>query len=194
MFKPTYPIQTARLILRPFQATDIDDLYAFHARPEVTRFLYWEARSLVETQQALARKQTETSLDQEGARLSLAVVLPAQPDDTHPSNAKVVGEISLVWQNQLHQQGEIGFVFNPDYQGHGYATEAARAILAIGFGGLQLQRIYGRCDARNVASYGLMARLGMRREAHFRHNEIFKGEWSDEFVYAMLQDEWRAQL
>lgn len=38
----------------------------------------------------------------------------------------------------------------------------------------------------------LMARLGMRREAHFIHNEIFKGEWGDEFVYAMLQDEWRA--
>ncbi len=38
-----------------------------------------------------------------------------------------------------------------------------------------------------------MARGGMRREAHFIHNEIFKGEWGDEFVYAMQHDEWLAQ-
>jgi len=185
MLQPTYPIHTARLALRPFQARDLNDLYAFHARPEVARFLYWEARSLAETQQVLARKQTETSLTEEGARLSLAVVLQ--------TTATVIGEVSLVWQSRLHQQGEVGFVFHPAYQGHGYASEATRAILGIGFDGLQLQRIVGRCDARNVASYQLMARLGMRREAYFIHNEIFKGAWGDELVYALLQDEWRAQ-
>ncbi len=110
--KITYPIHTARLLLRPFQTADLDDLYAFHALPEVTRFLYWEARTRAETQQVLARKQTETSLTQEGDRLSLAVVLPAR--------AIVIGEVSLVWQSQLHQQGEVGFVFHPAYQGHGY--------------------------------------------------------------------------
>jgi RimJ/RimL family protein N-acetyltransferase len=36
-----------------------------------------------------------------------------------------------------------------------------------------------------------MERLGMRREAHFRHNEFFKGEWADSFVYAMLAQEHR---
>lgn len=82
---------------------------------------------------------------------------------------------------------------NPDYSGHGYATEAAQAMLALGFTELGLHRIYGRCDARNDASSKLMVRLDMRREAHFRHNEIFKGEWGDEFVYAMLQSEWQAQ-
>ncbi len=185
MLKPTYRIHTARLALRPFQAGDLSDLYAFHARPDVARFLYWEARSLAETQQVLARKQTENSLTEEGARLSLAVVLQ--------TSATLIGEVSLVWQSRLHQQGEVGFVFHPDYQGHGYASEATRAILALGFDELGLQRIVGRCDARNVASYQLMARLGMRREAHFIHNEIFKGAWGDEFVYALLQDEWRAQ-
>ncbi|GAB3078608.1 hypothetical protein [Corynebacterium aquatimens] len=35
-----------------------------------------------------------------------------------------------------------------------------------------------------------MARLGMRKEAHFRELEIFKGEWGDELTYAMLKREW----
>jgi RimJ/RimL family protein N-acetyltransferase len=183
MLVPNYPIQTARLQLRPFQDSDLADLYAYQSRPEVTRFLYWNARTLEETQKDLQRKQADTSLMGEGSYLSLAVVLPA--------SAKVIGQVSLVWRSQQHQQGEIGFVFNPDYGGQGYATEAAQAVLALGFGELQLHRIYGRCDARNVASYKLMERLGMRREAHLIHHEIFKGEWGDELIYAMLQTEWR---
>lgn len=39
-----YPIETGRLLLRPFPRTDLDDLYAYHSRPEVTRYLYWEVR------------------------------------------------------------------------------------------------------------------------------------------------------
>jgi RimJ/RimL family protein N-acetyltransferase len=39
-----------------------------------------------------------------------------------------------------------------------------------------------------------MERLGMRCEAHFVHNEIFKGFWGDELVYALLEDEWRGRV
>jgi RimJ/RimL family protein N-acetyltransferase len=182
---PPFPIETARLWLRPFQDEDLSDLYAFHSCPEVARYLYWHPRSLAETKEVLARKQTQVSWTQEGSTLALAVVLPERN--------RVIGEVSLVWTSQEHQQGEIGFVFHPDYQGQGYASEAARALLTLGFEHLELHRIYGRCDARNVASYRLMERLGLRREAHFVHNEIFKGEWGDELVYAILQEEWRSQ-
>ena len=51
--------------------------------------------------------------------------------------------------------------------------------------------IIARLDARNTASARVLEHLGMRREAHFVQNEFFKGEWSDELVYAMLNDEWR---
>ena len=50
----------------------------------------------------------------------------------------------------------------------------------------------GRLDARNEASAGVLARLGMRREAHLRENEFVKGEWTDEFVFAITEDEWRS--
>lgn len=42
MLRPEYPIETARLTLRPFRRDDLDDVYAYHARPEVVRYLYWE--------------------------------------------------------------------------------------------------------------------------------------------------------
>ena len=133
----------------------------------------------------LQRKQGQTALGEAGTTLALGVALQA--------TNRIIGEVTLLWHSAEHRQGEIGFVFNPQFQGQGYATEAALAMLALGFEELRLHRIYGRCDALNVPSFKLMERLGMRREAHFIHNEIFKGQWGDELVYAMLETEWRGR-
>jgi RimJ/RimL family protein N-acetyltransferase len=75
----------------------------------------------------------------------------------------------------------------------GFATEGSILLLRLGFEVLGLHRIMGSCDARNTGSARVMERLGMRREAHFRESEIFKGEWGDELIYAMLASEWQAR-
>ena len=94
---------------------------------------------------------------------------------------------------RAHRQGEIGFGLHPTHQGHGYAAEAGRELLRVGFEELDLHRIFGRLDDRNVASTRLMERLGLRREAHLIENEFNKGAWESELVYAILQREWREQ-
>jgi RimJ/RimL family protein N-acetyltransferase len=106
---------------------------------------------------------------------------------------KLIGELLLFMRSVEHRQGEVGYVFNPNYHGRGYATEAVKVIMHIGFETFHFHRIYARCDPRNAASWKLMERLGMRREAHFIHNEIFKGEWGDELNYAILENEWRVK-
>lgn len=176
------PINTSRLILRPFQDADLSDIFEYHADPEVVRYMYWNVRDLDQTRSALEQKKAWTSLTSEGDALCLAVELT----EIH----KVIGEVILFWRSAQYQQGEVGYVFHPGFGGKGYATEAAKEMLKIGFEQMLFHRIYARCDPRNVPSWRLMERLGMRREAHFVHNEIFKGEWSDEFYYAMLRDEW----
>jgi RimJ/RimL family protein N-acetyltransferase len=185
VLRPAYPIETARLSLRPFSPDDLADVLAYQSRPEVVRYLYWEARDRGQVEEYLDGKLGMTALEQEGDGLVLAIVWREV--------GKVVGQVSLEWLSEEHRQGEIGFIVNPDHQGRGLATEAAEVVLRLGFDGLGLHRIMGRCDARNVASIGLMARLGMRQEAHFVHNELFKGEWGDELIYAMLDGEWRAR-
>ncbi len=167
------------------RAHDLDDVYSYDRHPDVVRYLYWEPRDRAQAWEALERNMRRTSLDEEGDGLVLGVVW-REID-------RVIGQVSLQWLSQAHRQGEIGFILNPDYQGRGLATEAVEVMLNLGFDKLGLHRIIGRCDARNESSARLMERLGMRREAHFRHSEIFKGEWGDEFVYAMLESEWRSR-
>jgi len=185
MLKPDYPLRTARLTLRPYTLDDFDALFDIQSRPEVTRYLLFGTRDRDQVRRSLQQKVEASVLDEEGANLTLAVVLP--------ETGALIGDVMLFWLSRADRQGEIGYVFHPDYGGKGYATEAARVLLRLGFEKLGLHRIIGRIDARNTASARVLERLGMRREAHFVENEIVKGEWTDEVVYAILEDEWRAR-
>ncbi len=183
MLRPTYPIITARLLLRPFTMDDLDELHAIQSRADVTRYLYWNPRTRDEVAQAIATRAQRTALEAEGDTLVLAIELR--------ETGAMIGDVNLHWLSEVHKQGEIGFVLHPRHHGRGYAREAAVEMLRLGFEGLSLHRIIGRCDGANGASARLMERLGMRREAHFRQNEFVKGAWCDEYVYAMLADKWQ---
>ena len=186
MLHPTYPMTTERLILRPYGAGDLDALYETLRLPEVVRYLYWDVKDRDEAAKMLERRTTCDAIRAEGDWLVLAVVLK--------EGGALLGDVVLKWESAEHRKGEIGFVFNPAYHGKGYAYEASRALLRLGFEEMRLHRIVGRCDARNTSSARLMERLGMRREAHLVENEWVKGEWTDELIYAMLDREWAATI
>ena len=181
MKRPAGPFHTARLLLRPFTTDDLDAFQAMHGSEDVTRYLDYTPRSREESAAMLERISAMTAIDADRQALRLAAVLP--------ETGQVIGDFSL-WTGADQTQGEIGFVLHPDHQGQGYALEAARELLRIGFEEVDLHRIVGRCDAGNLASARLMERLGMRREAHFRENEKIKGAWTDGLVYAILASEW----
>ena len=92
-----------------------------------------------------------------------------------------------------HRQAEIGYTFAPEHHGHGYATEAAAAMVDLAVTVLGAHRVCGRLDSRNAPSARVLERLGMRHEAHLVQNEWVKGEWCDETIYAVLADEWAAR-
>src|SRR6478735_9861130 len=180
MLRPEYPIETARLLLRPYREADIHVLHDIQSRPEVVRYLYWEPRTRKQVEKVI--RESSDQIDGEGGALTLAI---------HPRGSDtMVGDVVLMYHSEVHRQGEIGYVLHPDHQGHGYATEAAREMLRLGFEQLGLHRIAGRLEARNSASAAVLARLGMRLEAHLRENEWVKGEWQSELVYAVLATEW----
>ena len=182
MFEPEYPIRTERLLLRPYARADVDALYAYQRLPEIHRYLYTEPRSRPEIEALVAERADARALAEAGQALALVVDLA--------QTSELVGDCMLFWHSQEHQQGEVGYVFNPAYQGRGYATETVGALLRLGFDGLGLHRITGRLDARNVASARVLERVGLRREAHLMENEFVKGEWTDELIYAILRREW----
>ena len=182
-FYPSYPVCTERLTLRPFTRGDVDAVYSYRRRDDVARFLFDIPLSRDECALAVQNRINQVALQSEGDRLILGVEL------SH--TGELIGEVSLIWRSVDWQQGEVGWIFCPDHQGRGYATEAANKLFDLAFGSADLHRLTARCDIRNEKSWRLMERLGMRREAHFREQAIVKGRWDEEYVYAMLWGEWK---
>jgi RimJ/RimL family protein N-acetyltransferase len=179
---PTYPIRTSRLVLRPLGDADVDQLLAYRGRAEVCRYLPFAPMTRQVLQRRLAGDLSRTEITQEGQALTLG----ALDGDT----GRLLGDVVLFFHSAAHAAGEIGYVFSPDAGGHGYATEACSTLLALAFEQLGLHRVTARLDGRNDPSARLAARLGMRQEAHLVRSTMFKGEWSDELVFAMLAEEW----
>jgi RimJ/RimL family protein N-acetyltransferase len=180
--RPSYPVRTERLLLRPLTAADADALLAYRGRDDVSRYVPFDPMSRDEILKRIAGPWARTELTDEGQFLTLGAELAG--------TGELAGDVLLSWHSREHAGGEIGYVINPALGGHGYATEAAHAMLRLGFEGIGLHRIVARIDERNEPSMKLAARLGMRQEARLVHNEFFKGEWSNEVDFAMLADEW----
>jgi len=179
---PNYPIRTERLLLRPWRVGELDRYHEMRSLPEVARYLYEEPLTREQAAEKMGRLRTEIA--EVGKWLNVAI--------ERADNGVVVGDVGLCWTSDAHRQAEIGYVLHPACQGHGYATEAAAAMIEVALAGLQLHRVSGRLDARNTASARVLQRLGMKREAHLVENEFVKGEWVDELVYAVLARDWRA--
>jgi RimJ/RimL family protein N-acetyltransferase len=182
MLRPDYPIVTERLRLRPLTVDDSDDVYSYSSLEEVCRYIPYAPRTREDVHRFLTdEKRTRSTLDDEGQVLAVAMELPG---------AGVIGDLVLFWRSKEHGSGEIGWVQSPAHGGRGYATEAARALLNLAFDDLRLHRVVARVDDRNEPSARMCRRLGMRQEAHLVENEWFKGEWSSELDFAILDREW----
>ncbi|MER5335524.1 GNAT family protein [Micromonospora sp. NPDC002717] len=183
--RPQYPVRTERLLLRPLTGGDVDALLAYRSRPDVCRYVPFEPMTRQVVVDRISSVWARRELTDEGQALTLGVEVA----DT----GELVGDVVLFWHSRVHASGELGYAVNPAFGGHGYATEAARALLRLGFEDLGLHRVVARVDERNDPSARLARRLGMRQEARLVENEFFKGGWSTELVFAMLADEWAAR-
>jgi RimJ/RimL family protein N-acetyltransferase len=183
-FSPTLPLETERLRLRAFTPDDLESLFDLHRREDVARWLYKPPWTRAFAEEQNAKRPAMTTFRADGDPILLAIV--------ERDSGAFVGDAMFRLLSAEHRNGEIGFVLHPDHQGRGYATEAARELLRLGFEDAGLHRMIARCEPRNTASAAVMERLGMRLEAHLVENEWVKDEWQSELVFALLHREWTA--
>ncbi|BAS10671.1 uncharacterized N-acetyltransferase YnaD [Arthrobacter sp. Hiyo4] len=179
----TLPIRTERLVLRRFEATDLDAFHAYHSLPDTARFLPGEAKTYTKCMESVG-KYANFVFEKEGDWICLALEAVDGP--------RLLGEVVLKWLPGTGQ-GEVGWSLAPGARGKGYAAEAADAVLKLGFKELGMHRIEAKLDALNTASAALCERLGMRLEARLVDKWHYKGQWATELVYSILEDEWRAR-
>ena len=177
---PTLP--TDRLRLRPFDDADADALFALHSNAHVLRYWDsppWSERSRAERFIAACRTMAEEGT---GARTAI----------DRASDGQFLGWCSLSQWNPDFRSASLGYCFTEAAWGHGYATEAARAVLRWAFDTLDLNRVQAEADTRNIASARVLEKLGFVREGTLREDCVVNGDVSDSWVYGLLRREWTA--
>ena len=174
-------LESDRLLLRRLADDDLLPFLAYLNDPLVARYQTWESYSEREARDVIERqKNLEPGLP--GQWFTFALELK--------ETGTLIGHIALKTQQEDKRQAEIGFTLSREYHGKGLAFEAASRVLDYLFINLGLHRVTAITDCENERSVALLGRLGMRREGHFIENTWFKGKWGDEYLYAILREEW----
>lgn len=185
-----WPARTRRLQVRPCEPADIDAMWKWRRLPEVNQWIGLAPDTL--------EAFRERHLDPERlAGLYLIELLPEQTGGPFTPIGDMMVRREDGWA-QLEVaadakavEAELGWALDPAFMGHGYATEAIRAVIDVCFGPWGLRRVHAGCFAENEPSWRLMERLGMRREEFSRKTALHRsGKWLDGMNYALLAEEW----
>lgn len=181
VFSSIPTLHTDRLTLRRLGAADVDDMFDYAKRRDVTEHLRWYPHQ--------SKKYTSDYLRYISARYKLgdfydwAVV--------EKESGKMIGTCGFTSFDLPHDSAEIGYVLNPEFHGKGYATEAATRVLEFGFSELSLHRIEARFMKENTASLRVMEKLGMTLEGYRRDGMLIKEKYRTIGVCSILCHEWR---
>jgi len=170
-----------RVVVRRFRREDVAGFVAYRSSADVARYQSWDTPYPREEGERFVRQTMREHPDTAGEWFQFAVALRA--------TGQLIGDCAAMPHAADPSQCEIGFTIAPEYQGHGYATEAVRLLVGYLFAARGKHRITACCDARNAASVAVLERLAMRPEGHLRQSTWAKGEWTDDLLYALLHDE-----
>ena len=172
-------LTTERLVLRAFTPGDLPDLVRLASDWEIARTTTIPHPYSEE----IACRWIATHREAFEQRRAVTWAI------THRQEGYFMGAIELRFLKQRHV-AEMGYWVGVPYWGKGYTTEAARAVLAYGFGEQELYRIQARYLHNNPASGRVMQKIGMTYEGALRAAVFRWDEYYDTLMYAILKPEY----
>lgn len=174
-------LETERLIIRDHVMEDLKDHHRLMSDIEVMSYIQdIMTHSLEESKENLQFSIMESK--QVNRKCYFFAILEKESE-------KFVGSIGFTILDRSEGAGnaELGYFILRDFWGKGYTTEAAKAVIELGFETVQLHKITSGCNAENIGSENIMIKLGMEKEAHLKKHVLHNGEWKDRVTYGLLK-------
>jgi RimJ/RimL family protein N-acetyltransferase len=175
-------LTTDRLTLREFTENDWPAVLAYQQDPRYLRTYEWTERTVPDVQ-AFVQMFLDNQAAQPRTKFQLAITLK--------TTGQLIGNCGLRLKSAHALEADIGYELSPEQWGKGYATEAAQAMVNLGFSEFNLHRISAWCLADNVGSVRVLEKVGMKLEGKLRENEYFKNRYWDTLLYAILENDWQ---
>jgi RimJ/RimL family protein N-acetyltransferase len=175
-----WPVRTERLELRRLRDGDVPEIFGYRSLPEVAEWIGGRETDVESLTERFGDGATVVIVEHHGRLIGDLMV--------RTRDAYAQREVA---ERAVASEAELGWTFDPAHHGRGLATEAIRALIGVCFDDLGLHRVAASCFTANEPSWRLMERVGMRREAHHLADSLHRDHgWQDEYVYAVLAEEW----
>lgn len=173
-------LKSDRLNIRELNLTDLNNIHQLHSLPETDKFNTLGIPDSIDVTKALLEewiRSTGTTRD--------SFVFGIELKDSR----EFIGLIALNLGKPKYKSGEVWFKIHKNFWNRGYTTEALKRLLVFGFDDLKLHRIEAGCAVENIASSRVLEKSGMKREGMSRKILPIRGEWKDNYFYAILEDD-----
>jgi ribosomal-protein-alanine N-acetyltransferase len=183
LFQDLPTLETPRLILRKLTMDDAQDQFEYAVDRELAHLGLWQPFETLQD----SIDDIEDLL--EGYRTGTAFEWGVE----HRADRRMIGRLGLGQYHAMDKRADLGYAYNRNYWGKGYATEAAKAVLKFGFETMGLYRVGAVALYDNHASHHVLEKLGMQREGIRRGATAIRGRHEDLVCYSILRPEWEAQ-
>ncbi len=175
-FTPFPVLQSRHITLKQISPDDSPALFDIRSNKEVMRYLGRPTAKSIEEVQTLIGTITHALANNDGITWGLFI----------KDGNKLAGTVGFWRLQKEHYRAEIGYMLHPGLQGKGLMQEAMEMVLPYGFKTMELHSVEANVNPLNAASIRLLERNGFLREAYFKENFYFDGQFHDSFIYSLL--------
>ncbi len=173
-------LETNRLILRPINLNDKNEIFEYRSDAETNKFQGWIPKTIDDVKIFIGKVSKQ--INEPETWFQFVVI--------EKETKKIVGDLGIHFFDSENKQVEIGCTLNKCFQNKGYATESLKRIIDYLFKELNKHRIITSIDPENKSSIRLVERIGFRKEAYFVESLRINGKWVDDLIYALIEKDW----
>ncbi|QPH38425.1 GNAT family N-acetyltransferase [Pedobacter endophyticus] len=170
-------LETERLILREHALSDAETLFAMRTNETVMKYIYRERPKNIQEIEAFISSFNIGFAN--GDNLAWVIALKENP-------SQMVGSLGYWRTDYANHRAEIGYMLHPNYWRMGIVSEALAKTITFGFKNMNLHSICANVSPKNNASQQILIKHGFKKEAHFKQNYYFRGQFLDSEIYGLL--------
>jgi [ribosomal protein S5]-alanine N-acetyltransferase len=176
-------IESNRLVLQEITWDDLENIHRLQSFPEVDEFNTVGIPKNIEETKEKIRPVIEAQSESPRKSYSWKIVLK--------ESGEFIGLAGMHLSCDKYRLGEIYYKFMPHYWGMGYGTEVSKTLIKSGFEDFHLHKVEAGVATENLKSIKVLEKSGMTREGLRRKILPIRGQWIDNYHYAIVEDDTR---
>jgi len=176
-FKRLPQFESQRLMFRGILPSDADDIFQIRSHDKVMKFMDVPRHHSISDSEKLIQSVEESYKEETG--INWAII--------EKDLQSFIGYIGFIRIYHEHCRAEIGYALKPEFWGKGYMYETIHKLVRFGFAAMKFHSIEANVNPLNEKSKKVLERVGFKREAYFRENYLFNGQFLDSVIYSILE-------